>query len=409
MCNFIMICGFWTFLFLACVLVKGIVTVDSTDTGNSLLDKALSNYNDKEKQNIIQNFESKLLQIFGLKSRPKPSSDIIIPQYMIELYNQQISASNNFQFANSKAASANTIRSFVHTDKPDSRSCNEDSCVRMDFNISNIPEEEVLTAAELRVFLDKHISANNITRRKILRHKIEVYEIMSPGNKNVDPVTRLVDVKHVKTKNATWVSLDIHPAVLKWRKTPKQNHGIEVRISSSKLSPSFQNFKHVRLRRSTSLSDSEWHSQRPILVTYTNDQIQSRTKRASNKNRNKKKNKKKRKNRKNKKKKFKNGCSRKPLYVDFDKVGWNDWIVAPSGYNAFFCDGECHWPYADHLNATNHAIVQDLVHSIDPRSVPKPCCVPTELSPISLLYIDEHDKVVLKAYQDMVVEGCGCR
>lgn len=113
--NFIMICGFWTFLFLACVLVKGIVTVDSTDTGNSLLDKALSNYNDKEKQNIIQNFESKLLQIFGLKSRPKPSSDIIIPQYMIELYNQQISASNNFQFANSKAASANTIRSFVHT------------------------------------------------------------------------------------------------------------------------------------------------------------------------------------------------------------------------------------------------------------------------------------------------------
>ncbi|CAG2192029.1 BMP2 [Mytilus edulis] len=299
-----------TFLFLACVLVNGIVTVDSSDTGNSLLDKALSNYNDKEKQNIIQNFESKLLQIFGLKSRPKPSSDIIIPQYMIDLYNQQISASNNLQFANSKAASANTIRSFVHTDKPDSGSCNEDSCVRMEFNISNIPEEEVLTAAELRVFLDKHISANNITRRKILRHKIEVYEIMRPGNTNVDPVTRLVDVKHVKTKNATWVSLDIHPAVLKWH---------------------------------------------------------------------------------------------------FDKVGWNDWIVAPSGYNAFFCDGECHWPYADHLNATNHAIVQDLVHSIDPRSVPKPCCVPTELSPISLLYIDEHDKVVLKAYQDMVVEGCGCR
>lgn len=110
-----MICGFWTFLFLACVLVNGIVTVDSSDTGNSLLDKALSNYNDKEKQNIIQNFESKLLQIFGLKSRPKPSSDIIIPQYMIDLYNQQISASNNLQFANSKAASANTIRSFVHT------------------------------------------------------------------------------------------------------------------------------------------------------------------------------------------------------------------------------------------------------------------------------------------------------
>jgi hypothetical protein len=60
------------------------------------------------------------------------------------------------------------------------------------------------------VFLDKHISANNITRRKILSHKIEVHEIMRPGNANAEPVTRLIDVKHVKAKNATWVSFDIH-------------------------------------------------------------------------------------------------------------------------------------------------------------------------------------------------------
>jgi hypothetical protein len=58
----------------------------------------------------------------------------------------------------------------------------------MVFNISNIPEEEVLNAAELRVFLDKHISANNITRRNILSYKIEVHEIMRPGNANAEPV-----------------------------------------------------------------------------------------------------------------------------------------------------------------------------------------------------------------------------
>lgn len=34
-------------------------------------------------------------------------------------------------------------------------------------------------------------------------------------------------------------------------------------------------------------------------------------------------------------------------------------------------------------------------------------CVPTELSAISMLYLDENEKVVLKNYQDMVVEGCG--
>uniref|UniRef100_A0A8D2MRZ7 TGF-beta family profile domain-containing protein n=1 Tax=Zonotrichia albicollis TaxID=44394 RepID=A0A8D2MRZ7_ZONAL len=97
-----------------------------------------------------------------------------------------------------------------------------------------------------------------------------------------------------------------------------------------------------------------------------------------------------------------------PLYVDFNDVGWNDWIVAPPGYSAFYCHGECPFPLADHLNSTNHAIVQTLVNSVNSK-IPKACCVPTELSAISMLYLDENEKVVLKNYQDMVVEGCGCR
>ncbi|KAK7463912.1 hypothetical protein BaRGS_00038078 [Batillaria attramentaria] len=90
-------------------------------------------------------------------------------------------------------------------------------------------------------------------------------------------------------------------------------------------------------------------------------------------------------------------------------LGGNDWIVAPDGYNAYYCQGDCNFPLAHHLNSTNHAIVQTLVNSVDPSAVPKACCVPTELSAISMLYLDEWDKVVLKNYQDMVVEACGCR
>jgi bone morphogenetic protein 2/4 len=48
------------------------------------------------------------------------------------------------------------------------------------------------------------------------------------------------------------------------------------------------------------------------------------------------------------------------------------------------------------------------MNSVDPK-VPNVCCVPTTLTPISMLYMDEYEKVVLKNYQDMVVEGCGCR
>ncbi|KAJ3583160.1 hypothetical protein NHX12_034401 [Muraenolepis orangiensis] len=48
--------------------------------------------------------------------------------------------------------------------------------------------------------------------------------------------------------------------------------------------------------------------------------------------------------------------------------------------------GECPFPLSESLNGTNHAILQTLVHSLDPRGTPQPCCVP-----------------------DMVVDECGCR
>ncbi|XP_054453834.1 bone morphogenetic protein 16 isoform X2 [Anoplopoma fimbria] len=103
-----------------------------------------------------------------------------------------------------------------------------------------------------------------------------------------------------------------------------------------------------------------------------------------------------------------NRCRRHPLYVDFNDVGWHKWIIAPSGYDAFFCLGECRFPLADHMNSSSHAMVQTLVNSVN-GAVPRACCVPTSLSPIALLYLDPQDRVVLKNYQDMVVEGCGCR
>ena len=85
-----------------------------------------------------------------------------------------------------------------------------------------------------------------------------------------------------------------------------------------------------------------------------------------------------------------------------------DWIIAPDAYNAYFCQGECSFPLNSHMNATNHAIVQTLVHLMSPDVVPKPCCAPIQLSGISVLYLDESSNVVLKKYSDMVVKTCGC-
>ncbi|KAK7104272.1 hypothetical protein V1264_019022 [Littorina saxatilis] len=370
--------------------------------------------------------------------------------------------------AGRESVAANTVRSFHHTDHHVTGGCEPGRCTRLVFNVSTIPEAETLAAAEFRVFVEgldlqpsqgqsheKATVTTTTTTRSSWR--LEVHEIMhtvkgdEEGGEGEDCISRLIDTRVVKAGDrGKWESFDVHPAVLKWKKGVPFNKGLEIRLvahggpvtsSSASSGRSVHNIsdsnKHVRLRRSLDVSQQQWRVQRPLLVTYTDDgrgQKQSgaspsRTKRAAlsserkrerRERRRKSREGKTRRNRRNRKKKRKkkrrktkkgdkNMCRRHPLYVDFNDVGWNDWIVAPDGYNAYYCQGDCNFPLAHHLNSTNHAIVQTLVNSVDPSAVPKACCVPTELSAISMLYLDEWDKVVLKNYQDMVVEACGCR
>ncbi|XP_009887115.1 PREDICTED: bone morphogenetic protein 7-like [Charadrius vociferus] len=96
-------------------------------------------------------------------------------------------------------------------------------------------------------------------------------------------------------------------------------------------------------------------------------------------------------------------CHRRELYVDFRAIGWSGWIIYPSGYNAFYCRGSCLFPLGESLNATNHATVQSIVHTLKlSQDVSTPCCVPDELKSLNLLYFDDKENVVLKNYKDMV-------
>ncbi|XP_058066957.1 protein 60A-like [Anopheles bellator] len=102
------------------------------------------------------------------------------------------------------------------------------------------------------------------------------------------------------------------------------------------------------------------------------------------------------------------GCQIRTLYVSFRQLNWHDWIIAPDGFGAFFCYGECNFPLNAQMNATNHALIQTLVHLIRPNRVPKPCCAPTKLNPISVLYHIDDANINLKRYKNMVVKRCGC-
>lgn len=270
---------------------------------------------------------------------------------------------------------------------------------RLFFNVTGIPKTEKLKAAELDIQRDPILDGAN------LRHKILVYDIVRPGIKGkTEPVLYLIDTKTVDINTSESISLDVEPAVQRWLQNPKENYGILVQVTVGRENlPPAQ--RHVRLRRSVNENEDKWMKQQPILMTYTDDgRYHQRVIRDIKTNRGRRAP-----HRKNKRREGRELCQRKPLYVDFSNVGWSDWIVAPAGYDAYYCHGECHFPFADHLNTTNHAVVQTLVNSINSDLAPKACCIPTQLKPISMLYLDDQMKVVLKSYQDMEVVGCGCR
>uniref|UniRef100_A0A8C3W5R3 Growth/differentiation factor 3 n=1 Tax=Catagonus wagneri TaxID=51154 RepID=A0A8C3W5R3_9CETA len=103
----------------------------------------------------------------------------------------------------------------------------------------------------------------------------------------------------------------------------------------------------------------------------------------------------------------KNLCHRHQLFVNFRDLGWHKWIIAPKGFMANYCHGDCPFSLTTSLNSSNYAFMQALMHAVDPQ-VPQAVCVPTKLSPISMLYQDNNDNVILRHYEDMVVDECGC-
>lgn len=272
---------------------------------------------------------------------------------------------------------------------------------RLYFNVSSIPLHESLTAAELSLSRVSHKLSADRNIGKIL-----VYDIVRPGVKGKNPPQlSLIDTKTIDGSRNHTITMDVQPAVSRWLgEKSHHNYGLLIQIVGIKLEEN--KHPHVRLKRGVNENHDNWLRNNPLLFTYTddghhkektaNDIIKRRKKRAAA-------------IRKNRRKDSQRNCKRHPLYVDFGDVGWNDWIVAPPGYDAFYCHGDCPFVLPAHLNSTNHAIVQNLIHDVHPDMVPLACCVPTTLSSISMLYLDEENKVVLKNYQDMAVLGCGCR
>ncbi|XP_017075700.1 protein decapentaplegic isoform X2 [Drosophila eugracilis] len=372
----------------------------------------------KPDPSTLVEIEKSLLSLFNMKRPPKiDRSKIIIPEPMKKLYAEIMGHeldSVNIPKPGLLTKSANTVRSFTHKDSKIDDRFPHHHRFRLHFDVKSIPADEKLKAAELQLTRDA-LSPQVVARTSSAnrtRYQVLVYDITRVGVRGQrEPSYLLLDTKTVRLNSTDTVSLDVQPAVDRWLANRQRNYGllVEVRtVRSLKPAP----HHHVRLRRSADEAHERWQHKQPLLFTYTDDgRHKARSIRdvsggegGGKGGRNKRQPR-----RPTRRKNHDDTCRRHSLYVDFSDVGWDDWIVAPLGYDAFYCHGKCPFPLADHFNSTNHAVVQTLVNNMNPGKVPKACCVPTQLDSVAMLYLNDQSTVVLKNYQEMTVVGCGCR
>lgn len=102
-------------------------------------------------------------------------------------------------------------------------------------------------------------------------------------------------------------------------------------------------------------------------------------------------------------------CCKQRFYIKFQDIGWDSWIIAPGGYYANYCRGDCggvHRTPDTYLNYYTHAIEE--YRRAKHSSLFQPCCAPVKFSSMSLIYFTDDGNIIKRDLPKMVIDECGC-
>uniref|UniRef100_A0A336LNB4 CSON014545 protein n=1 Tax=Culicoides sonorensis TaxID=179676 RepID=A0A336LNB4_CULSO len=146
-------------------------------------------------------------------------------------------------------------------------------------------------------------------------------------------------------------------------------------------------------RQSTSSSNSNSEENRPFLVVHIDPNVIKRVRRRAVEC---------------------NGalegqCCKQRFYVSFKDIGWDDWILAPPGYYANYCRGDCGGIFrTPDTYSSYHAHFIEEYRKAEKLEGMQPCCAPTKFSSMSLIYYGPDEKIIKRDLPKMVVDECGC-
>ncbi|XP_055714695.1 inhibin beta chain [Phlebotomus papatasi] len=102
-------------------------------------------------------------------------------------------------------------------------------------------------------------------------------------------------------------------------------------------------------------------------------------------------------------------CCKQRFYVSFKALGWDDWIIAPHGYFANYCRGDCGGPHrTPDTFLTYYTHIIDEFRKMNKLTGMQPCCAPLKFSSMSLIYFGPDHKIIKRDLPKMVVDECGC-
>ncbi|KAK1137619.1 hypothetical protein K0M31_002117 [Melipona bicolor] len=216
--------------------------------------------------------------------------------------------------------------------------------------------------SELEVLFYLRISSFRRSRKLIGRRKIQLHD----------------------SRNPRWLELDATQAAFSWIETPLENLGVELEfmVDSESVPRTFSS---------------------PVLNVFTTTYSgNGRMKRSSPKDVMSL-----HKGRRTKCKGESKKCCRHELTVMFKDLKGFEFIVYPKTFDAGYCKGRCPPRYNP---AHHHALLQSLLWKEDRKKVPKPCCAPSKLDELMIVYFDENDTTQLKNsyWKNIQVLECAC-